>query len=75
MTTLLGIWLSTAGSSIRALLSLKSVVYAHRETMLPCLPGLNDQAVGTQDLHQHCRSDIALQVQQTEPDGGPRLPS
>ena len=22
-------------------------------------------------MHQHCRSDIALQVQQTEPDGGP----
>ena len=47
------------------------VVYAHRETMLPRLPGLSDQAVGSQDLHQHCRSDIALQVQQTEPDGGP----
>ena len=47
------------------------VVYAHRETMLPRPPGLSDQAVGSQDLHQHCRSDIALQVQQTEPDGGP----
>ena len=56
---------------IRAFSTLKSVVYAHRETMLPRPPGLSDQAVGSQDLHQHCRSDIALQVQQTEPDGGP----
>ena len=46
-------------------------MYAHRETMLPRPPGLSDQAVGSRDQHQHCRSDIALQVQQTEPDVGP----
>ena len=56
---------------IRAFSTLKSVVFAHRETMLPCLPGSSNQAVGTHHLHQHCRSDIALQVQQTDPDGGP----
>ena len=56
---------------IRAFLTLQSVVYAHRETMLPCQPGLSNQAVGAQHMHQHCRSDIALQVQQTETEGGP----